>query len=125
MTFSINGIGTSLVGTRWLNEMEFYEISKNKDFKEIIKELPIEKEEDLYRFQIATESFCIFFIPIIPLKTFIYYSPRVKWHQSDKYIPLFYPNSKEKVSWEHVRKSWRFYLGPAIAVTIALISIFG
>ncbi len=124
MTFTFNGIGTSLFGDRWINEIEFYSISKNKDFKEIISSLPIETEEDLYRFRIATKSFCIFFIPIIPLETFIYYSPKVKWYESEKYIPLFHTTGKKGVDWSHVKSSWSFYLLPIIILVIIGFSIF-
>jgi hypothetical protein len=125
MTFSINGIGTSLVGSRYLNEWELGHISKSKDFKEIVKGLPIKTKDDLTRFMITTKTFCIFWIPVLPLETFIYYSPKVKWHQDEEYIPLFYLDGKGRVSWEHVKRSFRFYFAPILAAIYAYFYFLG
>lgn len=122
MTFTLNGIGTSLEGERWLTAEEYIALSKHKDFEKIViglrntPELGIETEKDILRFKIATKSFSILF-PIIPLETFIYYYPKTKWYENDnKYIPLFYTKGKGKVDWQHVKNSWSFYVFPLIII---------
>ena len=60
MTFRFNGIGTTLAGDRWLNENEYDDISQNKNFNKILKKLPIENEEDQFRFRIGVcKIFCV------------------------------------------------------------------
>lgn len=129
MTFTINGIGTTLSGDRWLNGEEYNTLMRQKSFQRVVKNLiknkdyNIETQDDLFRFRIATKSFSILFIPIIPLETFIYYCPKVKWHEDSKYVPLYYTHEKGKVDWQHVKGSWSFYIGPVIVAGIILLNI--
>ena len=130
MTFTFNGIGTTLSGDRWLNGEEYLALARHKDFKKVTQglmntpELKIETKEDLFRFRIATKSFSVLFIPIIPLETFIYYYPKVKWYQNNKYIPLFYTRGNGKVDWKHVKKSWSFYVLPLVVFGIISWKLF-
>ena len=129
MTFTLNGVGTTLSGDRWLTIQELNELIQHEDFKEVIQvlkeneDLDIKEQEDLFRFKIATKSFSIFFLPIIPLETFIYYCPKTKWYDGDKYIPLFYTKGEGKVDWNHVKHSWSFYLFPILIFLIILFNI--
>jgi hypothetical protein len=130
MTFTINGIGTILSGDRWLSGEEYHTLAQHKDFQTVIKnltkdeDLKIETQDDLFRFRIATKSFAVLFIPLIPIETFIYYYPKVKWHENQKYIPLFYTKGKGKVDWDHVKKSWSFYIAPVLVLGIILHILF-
>jgi len=131
MTFQFNGIGTGLYGDRWLTKSDYQALSKNKDFLEVLKalkhhkELDIKTDQDLFRFRIATKAFSLIWFPIIPLETFIYYSPKVKWYENEKYLPLFFPNGEHRVDWNHVKKSWSFYTPIALILIIIWGVIFG
>ena len=117
MTGTINGIGTHLSGERKLTDKEFKKWSKHFPYN------PYVKKED---YRIATESFVIFFIPIIPLRTFVYYYLR-KGIMHSRYRIIYYPAGKGKVYWDHVGESWVFYIGPTILVFLMfyfLLSVF-
>ncbi len=70
-------------------------------------------EED---FRITTESFVLFFIPLIPFKTFVYCDLETKWYQDDEYAPIYYPAGEDNVYWPHVKGGWSFYLAPVLTV---------
>ena len=124
MTFTLNGFGTTLAGDRWLNELEWYHLINQKGFLKTIKKLPIHSEEEKYRFRIATKAVCIAFIPVLPLETFIYYSPKTSWYENDRYVPVYYTVGEGKIDWNHVKKSWSFYIAPVLFLIIILLMIF-
>ena len=124
MTFSINGCGTRLCGARQVTSDEFDIIMETENIEEIIQSLPIQKEEDVYRFGVATKAFCLLWIPLIPLETFVYYYPRTGFFESEKYIPLFDFNHTARVNWSHVKQSRSFYIAPIIFIIIIFYYIF-
>jgi len=81
-------------------------------------ELDINSEQPI--FYIATKSFVVLFIPIIPYETVIYYK-----QDDNSYTELFYPVGKGKVLWEHVKQSYSFYIFPAIITALILNHIIG
>ena len=81
MTHTINGIGTSLSGERAITQNELNAWWGN---------LPIKPYAAVPQFHIATESFVFFFIPIFPIKTFVYF------YNGDKYYTCFYPSGERK-----------------------------
>jgi len=103
MTSTVNGIGTHLSGERKLTDEEFNKWSENFPYNPNIT-------KDDYR--IATESFVILLIPIIPLKTFVYYY--IKRGFQSHYRIIFHPAGEGKIYWEHVKKGWVFYIAPIL-----------
>ncbi|TAL47887.1 hypothetical protein EPN87_01930 [archaeon] len=122
MTYTMNGIGTHLSGERKLTDEEYRKWAKD------IPHVPGVTKDNL---RIATESLVIGFLPVIPLKTFVYYYTQKSFWHGTKYLPLYYPAGKGKVYWEHVKKSIVFYLSPflvpAIIIFLYLLSqgVFG
>jgi len=106
MTFTLNGCGTNLSGSRYLNDEELSTWGS--------------EIEDVYNIsaeacKIATISNVFLWIPIIPLRTIVYYDvPREHWYSDDKYVILFYPGKFKLVYWKHVKSSMSFYILPFI-----------
>lgn len=115
MTYTVNGIGTHLSGKRKLNT---YEINM---FRSIV-EPQLDYTGSKYRIsmedcKIATVSFCALFIPIIPLYTIIIYDgdDDDSWI-CDNYIILHRPGKYKLVYWDHVLKSFIFYIFPLFII---------
>ena len=148
MTYSLNGIGTSLAGKRRLTQEEYHQcksfIPREIDLKEgkrkkhchkcnkfysirqkcpecgrALKKVEYFKRYTHLNYKIATESFVFLFLPLFPLKTFVYADLN-----SGGYIPLFYPKGEGKVYWEHVKSSWSFYIAPAIVIILLIYYLF-
>jgi hypothetical protein len=115
MTSTVNGIGTHLSGQRQLTPQEV------KKWGEKIPYIPGLKQSQLY---IATKSFVLLFLPIIPLETVVYYYLSSGWNETT-YRQVFYPAGEGSVYWEHVKNSWVFWLTPAIILLIILFNLFG
>jgi hypothetical protein len=112
MTFTLNGIGTGLRGTRQITPQEYGRWKRH---------LP--ENVDLSCFYLTTKCFVILWLPLIPLQTFVLVYPKTKWHESEKYVPLFYPAGKGKVYWNHVKNMNGFYWTAAAIVALAMIFI--
>ncbi len=110
MTSTVNGIGTHLSGSRELTEEELNEWGEK---------LPYIHGLTRNQLKIATKSFVLLFLPVIPLETVIYYC------LGDKYIEAFYPAGKDKVYWKHVFNHPLFYVAPFLLLIIVILSIFG
>lgn len=95
MTSTINGIGTHLSGGRELTEEEY------KLWGEKLPFIPGLNKKYL---RIATKSFVVLFLPLIPLETIIYY-----YTDNSHYREIFYPAGKDKVYWSFVFNSPLFY----------------
>jgi hypothetical protein len=115
MTGTVNGIGTHLSGVRDLTDEEI------KKWAEKIPYIPNVRVQD---YKIATESFVLLFLPIIPIKTYIFYYLD-KGLINSQYRIVYYPSGEETVYWEHVKKSPIFYISPAIILIIILWLISG
>ena len=113
MTYTINGVGTQICGRRELTKEEIEKWSEN---------LPYRPHVTVNDYYIGTEAFVFFFIPIIPLKTFVhYYQSQKKFLGSEThYLICYYPAGEDKVYWEHVKSSFSFYIAP-IGILILLI----
>lgn len=110
MTYTLNGIGTHLCGERNL---------KNDEKEKWAENLPYSPSRTIHDYKIATESFVILFLPLIPFKSFVFH------HTSgDRYIIDFYPTGKESVYWEHVKKAPVFYAAPLIILILIVWSFF-
>lgn len=114
MTTTVNGIGTALCGQRRLTDEELKQWSKH---------FPYIPHVDMRNFQIATEAFVFIFIPIIPLKTFVFYYTESGFMNS-KYRILYYPAGEDRVYWPHVKTSFSFYILPALIVLGILAYFF-
>ena len=119
MTYSINSIGTRLSGKRKLSTDEI------EIFRSTI-EPNLDHTESKYRVlmedcKISTVSFCALYIPIIPLYTIIIYDGDGddSW-PSDTYIILHYPGKYKLVYWNHVLKSFIFYIFPLFIIYLFL-----
>ena len=110
MTHTVNGIGTHLSGSEELTEEEFNEWGEK---------LPYIHGLTKSQLRIATKSFVIIFLPIIPLETVVYYL------LGDKYIEVFYPAGKGKVYWKHVSNNFIFYLAPLLLLIGIIFWIAG
>jgi hypothetical protein len=110
MTHTVNGIGTHLSGERLLTDEEI---------KEWAEQIPYNPRRTLRDYRIATESFVVVFLPIIPLRTFVFH-----YTGQDQYVIDFFPTGKESVYWKHVKSSPGFYILPILIVLFTLYSIF-
>lgn len=99
----INGIGTRLSGKRIIDRDELM-------YSYLCNELNLDINSGLPDFFIATKSFVLFYIPVIPLETIIYYDIETEWYQDNQYVECCYPAGKNKVLWSHVKSSYSFYL---------------
>ena len=87
MTFTLNGIGTRLVGKRALTEQEYYRYNDKCPYK-----------YDEVKYWIATKAFVILFIPVIPLDTiigtdvFVYKNMKTLESIQSPYMYNFYSN---------------------------------
>lgn len=108
MTNTVNGIGTYLSGERNITDEELIHWSEN---------LPIKPYTPSPQFYMATKSFVILFLPLIPIKTFVYYYTG----RESQYIICHYPAGEGKIYWKHVMETYSFYVFPAI-VTLLLIN---
>jgi hypothetical protein len=113
MTSTVNGIGTHLSGNRPLTEEELVKWSRH---------LPIRPYYTHPEFRIATESFVLVFVPIIPLRTYVFHYGDKKL-MSSQYIIDYYPAGKGNVYWEHVKNSWVFYL-PLLIIFLTLLFVY-
>lgn len=120
MTFRINGFGTGLAGKRNITSEEFKQLKKNKYSKAILNHLVIKDSKNL---KIATESFFIIFIPIIPIKSFVYYDPNPDAWVSRSYTPLIGTGGDGVIDWDHVFDTWTFFIAPAVIIFMLLSSI--
>jgi hypothetical protein len=109
MTFTLNGCGTHLIGARQLTSVEFDKWSID---------LPVKPYKPHPQFYIGTETIVLLFLPVIPLKTFVYYHT-----DSNHYVPCFYP-SGGGVYWPHVKNRWEFYIIPGIFLIYFIIWLF-
>ena len=109
MTYTLNGIGTRLVGERKLTKEE---ITKWKN------RFP-QCDADVSYFNIATECFVFFYVPIIPLKTIIYYYTQ-KNFKGSQYMIVCRPPGKW-VNWNHILKSPGFYILPIVILVIVVL----
>ena len=72
-----------------------------------------------HRFLIGTDAIIACFVPLFPIKTFVYYEIDSNV-MSTRFAPCFYPAGEGKVYWQHVKGRWEFYLFPAgVLLTIA------
>lgn len=106
MTGTVNSIGTQLSGKRSLSEEE---IKKWEEF------LPYSPNVKLHDYKICTKAFVIFFLPLIPLETIVYYDLPRKFYKI-----CYYPAGEKKVYWEHIREEPMFYIGPIIIFLIII-----
>lgn len=113
MTSTINGVGTRLSAERNLTDEEIKKWSPH---------FPFNPHRDVHQYRIATESFVFLFIPLIPLKTFVFYYMNQGFMNS-RYAIIYYPAGEGKVYWEHVKKSWQFYIAPVLITIIVIWSI--
>lgn len=120
MTYTINGIGTRLCGSRELTQEEY---------NEHVNDLPYRYDEIVYR--IATKAFVVLFLPICPLETIIYANVKkakdssgtwaeipelrineFKWIDTDRYFIY----QTYHVNWDHVKHSVSFYIMPTLLI---------
>ncbi|KAB2942391.1 MAG: hypothetical protein MPEBLZ_04466 [Candidatus Methanoperedens nitroreducens] len=114
MTYNVNGIGTNLSGERKITVEELVRWSEY---------LPIKPYTRHPEFYIATESFVVLFLPIIPIETFVHYYPEEE--SGHKYIISYYPVGEGKIYWEHIKSSYVFYIVPAIISTLLVNYLIG
>ena len=114
MTFTFNGIGTRISGGRKLTPKE------KRDWH---KQLPNSPEFRNVDFLIGTESLVVFYLPVYPIRSYVYCYVESKWYQSEKYFELFNPAGKG-IYWPHVKKSWSFYVWPAILLFFSIVWFF-
>jgi hypothetical protein len=112
MTFTFNGIGTALRGTRRITDSEF------RRWKRYLPDI------DAKYFYLTTESFVLFWVPVIPLQTFVLFYPERKWYQATRYVPCCFPAGEGRVDWQHVRRSPAFYIGPTILLIVLALIVF-
>ena len=113
MTGTVNGIGTHLSGERNLTESEI---------KKWAHHLPYNRFVKVHDYKIATESFVILWLPLIPLKTEVYYVLN-DGVMNKRYQVVFYPTGEESVYWDHVKNSPIFYILPIGVVILILWAI--
>ena len=109
MTSTINGIGTHLSGGRKITAEELVRWSEH---------LPIKPYVSHPEFYIATESFVLLFLPLFPIKTFVYYNIENSVWSGDKYIICYHPSGENQIYWGHVKDSYVFYVMPAIITAL-------
>lgn len=110
MTYTLNGIGTGIRGTRQLTDAEFKEWSEH---------FPYATHLTKQHYFIGTEAFVVLFVPIIPLKTFVFY-----YIDGKRYRIVYYPAGEGKVYWEHVKGSPSFYAGFILAILFVIFIVF-
>jgi len=115
MTSTVNGIGTHLSGERKITNDELLRWSEF---------LPIKPYTPHPQFYIATESFVFLFLPLFPIKTFVYFYVE-KQAFENKYIISYYPAGEGKIYWEHVKNSYVFYIVPAIVFALFINYLIG
>ena len=113
MTGTVNGIGTHLSGERSLTSKEFNKWAEHFPYN------PYIKPKD---YKIATESVVIFFLPIIPLKTIVYYYTSKQGMESQ--YRIIYEPANGGVYWEHVKTSVSYYITPVVIAAIVLLVMF-
>ena len=101
MTRTINGIGSFLSGTRHLTKEEIDKWVENFPYM----------NQPVTNALIATESAVIFWIPIYPVETIVYFMIK-----SGTYQIVYYPAGKGNVYWEHVKGSPSFYIFPILII---------
>jgi hypothetical protein len=111
MTYTLNGCGTRLCGGRALTKEE---IDSWGEY------FPFDHQTRMQDYRLVTESFCLLWIPIIPLKTYV-----VRFMSDDKYQIVYYPFGTDGgVSWGHVKKSPSFYVAPILIILYILYVLF-
>jgi|GEM_PF-2953029 len=110
MTFTLNGCGTRLCGTRPLNEKEIKQWEENFPFHPQIR---------LQDYRLTTESFCLLWVPIIPLHTYV-----IRYVSDENYQIIYSPFGEGKISWEHVKSSLSFWIAPVLIILFILFSLF-
>ncbi len=106
MTSTVNGIGTHLCGVRLLKKEEADSWAEN---------FPYMPNRSIYDYYIGTEAFVFFFIPIMPLKTYVFYY--IKSQEGAWQVIYYPPSGKEDIYWEHVKTSLSFYIFPVILIS--------
>lgn len=107
---TINGIGTRLCGVRKLNEKELNKWSKHFPYIPHVK---------VTEYNIAAESFVIFWLPIIPLRTRIFFYTNEGAFNS-QYVVVYSP---KKIYWPHIKTSPVFYAGPFVVLILIVLII--
>jgi len=113
MTFTINGIGTRLCGARRIKKEEAEKWADN---------FPYSLNRTIYDYMVATEAFVFLFIPILPLRTYVYYYTETGAQNGYRiiYCP---PHGKEAIYWNHVKSSLSFFIAPTLLLLLILIYI--
>jgi len=107
MTYTFNGIGTAIYGERLLTKEEIDMWSAN---------FPFLTGQSISNLIIGTESLTIFFVPILPYRTIVYYYTQKDYSRSEFQIVYFPPSGKEQIYWPHVKNSYAFYIFPIVLV---------
>lgn len=119
--YTVNGIGTSHVGTRQLTETEYRLWSSHLPHHVRIKDKNEAYLLDKGHYLITTESFVILGVPIIPLKTIVIFCPKTGFLESEKYVEVFHPAGENNIYWKHILGIPHFYLGYFFIFLAALL----
>ncbi len=112
MTHTINGVGTHLCGVRRI---------KKEEADNWVDNFPFVPNRSIYDYLIGTESVVFLFIPILPLKTVVFYHP---YDSGAAYQVIYHPpKGKATVYWEHVKTSLSFYIVPLAILVYTIESI--